>query len=43
VGIAAGGGPVRAAVLIGLDVGPNLSVTGLLVIIRWRLTLRRGG
>ncbi len=35
--------PVRAAVLIGVDIGPNLSVTGSLATILWLLALRREG
>jgi arsenical pump membrane protein len=35
--------PVRAAVLIGVDVGPNLSVTGSLATILWLTALRREG
>jgi len=34
---------VRAAVLIGLDLGPNLSVTGSLATILWLTALRREG
>jgi arsenical pump membrane protein len=34
---------VRAAVLIGVDIGPNLSVTGSLAIILWLSALRRDG
>ena len=34
---------VRAAVLIGVDVGPNLSVTGSLATILWLTALRREG
>jgi arsenical pump membrane protein len=34
---------VRAAVLIGVDLGPNLSVTGSLATILWLLALRREG
>jgi arsenical pump membrane protein len=36
-------GHVRAAVLIGLDLGPNLSVTGSLATILWLTALRREG
>ena len=35
--------PVRAAVLIGVDLGPNLSVTGSLATILWLVVLRREG
>jgi arsenical pump membrane protein len=35
--------PVRAAVLIGADLGPNLSVTGSLATILWLGALRREG
>lgn len=35
--------PVRAAVLIGVDIGPNLSVTGSLATILWLTALRREG
>ena len=35
--------PVTRAVLIGLDLGPNLSVTGSLATILWLLALRREG
>ena len=34
---------VRAAVLIGVDIGPNLSVTGSLATILWLTALRREG
>jgi hypothetical protein len=34
---------VRAAVLIGVDIGPNLSVTGSLATILWLSALRRDG
>ena len=36
-------GPVRSAVLIGVDLGPNLSVTGSLATILWLTALRREG
>jgi arsenical pump membrane protein len=35
--------PVRAAALIGVDLGPNLSVTGSLATILWLAALRREG
>ena len=35
--------PVRAAVLIGVDLGPNLSVTGSLATLLWLTALRRDG
>ncbi len=35
--------PVSAAVLIGIDLGPNFSVTGSLATILWLLVLRREG
>jgi len=35
--------PVRRAVLIGVDLGPNLSVTGSLATILWLTALRREG
>ncbi|HEY4041990.1 MAG TPA: arsenic transporter [Rhodopila sp.] len=35
--------PVRAAMLIGVDLGPNLSVTGSLATILWLTALRREG
>jgi arsenical pump membrane protein len=31
------------AVLIGVDLGPNLSITGSLATILWLLALRKGG
>ena len=34
---------VRAAALIGVDLGPNLSVTGSLATILWLTALRREG
>jgi len=37
------GEPVRAALLIGVDLGPNLSVTGSLATILWLAALRREG
>jgi len=36
-------GPVRDAVLIGVDLGPNLSVTGSLATILWLIVLRKEG
>jgi Na+/H+ antiporter NhaD/arsenite permease-like protein len=41
VGIVAGRCRARAALLIGLGLGQNLSVTGSLATILWPLTLRR--
>ena len=35
--------PVRSAVLIGVDIGPNLSITGSLATILWLTALRREG
>lgn len=35
--------PVRAAVLVGVDLGPNLSITGSLATILWLVALRRDG
>jgi arsenical pump membrane protein len=35
--------PVRDAVLIGVDLGPNLSVTGSLATVLWLIALRREG
>jgi arsenical pump membrane protein len=34
---------IRHAVLIGVDLGPNLSVTGSLATILWLVALRRDG
>ncbi len=34
---------MRSAVLIGVDLGPNLSVTGSLATILWLTALRREG
>ena len=34
---------IRDAVLIGVDLGPNLSVTGSLATILWLIVLRREG
>ncbi|MCZ4224796.1 arsenic transporter [Pedobacter rhodius] len=36
-------GMVRSAVLIGIDLGPNLSITGSLATILWLVALRREG
>ena len=36
-------GVIAHAVLIGVDLGPNLSITGSLATILWLLALRRGG
>jgi arsenical pump membrane protein len=36
-------GPVNAAVLIGVDLGPNLSVTGSLATLLWLMAIRREG
>jgi arsenical pump membrane protein len=36
-------GPLRNAVLIGVDLGPNLSVTGSLATILWLTAIRREG
>ena len=36
-------GPIRDAVLIGVDLGPNLSVTGSLATILWLIAIRREG
>jgi len=35
--------PLRSAVLIGVDLGPNLSVTGSLATVLWLIALRREG
>jgi len=37
------GGTLRAAVLVGVDLGPNLSVTGSLATILWLVAIRREG
>ncbi len=37
------GGTIQHAVLIGVDLGPNLSVTGSLATILWLIVLRREG
>jgi arsenical pump membrane protein len=34
---------IRDSVLIGIDLGPNLSVTGSLATILWLIALRREG
>ncbi|MEO7055435.1 MAG: ArsB/NhaD family transporter, partial [Caldimonas sp.] len=34
---------VRSAVMIGVDLGPNLSVTGSLATILWLIAIRREG
>ena len=36
-------GSLRAAVLLGIDLGPNLSVTGSLATILWLIAMRREG
>jgi len=36
-------GVMQRAVLIGVDLGPNLSVTGSLATILWLIALRREG
>ena len=36
-------GQIRAVVLIGVDLGPNLSATGSLATILWLAALRRDG
>ncbi len=36
-------GPIRDSVLIGVDLGPNLSVTGSLATILWLIAIRREG
>jgi len=43
VRIAGATGPLRDAVLIGVDLGPNLSVTGSLATILWLIAIRREG
>ena len=40
---AAATGPLRNAVLVGVDLGPNLSVTGSLATILWLIAIRREG
>jgi len=37
------GGTIQHAALIGVDLGPNLSVTGSLATILWLIALRRDG
>jgi arsenical pump membrane protein len=36
-------GALRDAVLVGVDLGPNLSVTGSLATILWLIAIRREG
>ncbi len=36
-------GALRNAVLIGVDLGPNLSITGSLATILWLIAIRREG
>jgi arsenical pump membrane protein len=36
-------GPLRDALLVGIDLGPNLSVTGSLATILWLIAIRREG
>jgi arsenical pump membrane protein len=36
-------GPLRDAILVGVDLGPNLSVTGSLATILWLIAIRREG
>ena len=36
-------GPLRNAVLLGVDLGPNLSITGSLATILWLIAIRREG
>ena len=43
VGVADASNRVRSAALIGIDLGPNLSVTGSLATILWLTALRREG
>ncbi len=40
---ASASGPLRNAVLIGVDLGPNLSITGSLATILWLIAIRREG
>ncbi|MFL6660798.1 MAG: ArsB/NhaD family transporter [Rhizobacter sp.] len=35
--------PIRSAVLLGIDLGPNLSVTGSLATLLWLIAIRREG
>jgi len=35
--------PIRSAIAIGIDLGPNLSVTGSLATILWLIAIRRAG
>jgi arsenical pump membrane protein len=43
VQVAKATGPLRNAILIGVDLGPNLSVTGSLATILWLIAIRREG
>lgn len=43
VNLARVSGPLRNSVLIGVDLGPNLSVTGSLATILWLIAIRREG
>ncbi len=43
VNSAGAAGPLRDSVLIGVDLGPNLSVTGSLATILWLIAIRREG
>jgi arsenical pump membrane protein len=36
-------GPLRSAILIGVDLGPNLSITGSLATILWLIEIRKEG
>jgi arsenical pump membrane protein len=36
-------GPIASAALVGVDLGPNLSITGSLATILWLVALRREG
>jgi arsenical pump membrane protein len=42
-GAAQAGAPLRGALLVGVDLGPNLSVTGSLATILWLIAIRREG